>query len=48
MMFYVLVFVVGVSLGAAGYRYYLKRDPEKLEAWAKLIKEKADALRAKV
>lgn len=35
---YVLVFVVGAAAGAWGYRYTLKRDPEKLEAWARAAK----------
>lgn len=29
---------LGVFVGAAGYRYLLKRDPERLEAWAKELK----------
>lgn len=29
---------VGLFVGAAGYRYMLKRDPERLEAWAREIK----------
>lgn len=32
--------VVGIGLGAMGYRYLLKRDPEKLEEWAQQIKNK--------
>lgn len=28
----------GLFVGAAGYRYMLKRNPEKLEAWAREIK----------
>ena len=35
----VAVLVVGVGLGAYGYRYWLKRDPEALESWAKKLKE---------
>jgi hypothetical protein len=34
-----IAFVGGLAAGAAGYRYMLKRDPAKLEAWAKKIKE---------
>lgn len=33
-----LAFLAGLAVGFAGYRYSLKRDPEKLEAWAKSIK----------
>jgi hypothetical protein len=31
-------FAAGIAVGFAGYRYSLKRNPEKLEAWAKSIK----------
>lgn len=30
--------LVGICLGAAGYRYLLKRNPAKLEAWAAAAK----------
>lgn len=30
----IVAFVVGIGLGASGYRYYLKRDPLKVEQWA--------------
>lgn len=30
----------GLFVGAAGYRYMLKRDPDKLEEWARVIREK--------
>lgn len=33
-----LAFLVGLGLGAAGYRYMLKRDPEALEHWASEIR----------
>lgn len=33
-----LGFAGGLFVGAAGYRYMLKRDPAKLEAWAQEIK----------
>jgi hypothetical protein len=33
--------LVGICIGAAGYRYMLKRDPERLETWAAEIKERA-------
>lgn len=36
----VLAALVGLCVGAGGYRYMLKRDPEKLEAWARQIKAK--------
>lgn len=29
---------VGILVGLAGYRFWLKRDPESLEAWAARIK----------
>lgn len=35
-----LGFAGGLFVGAAGYRYLLKRDPEKLEAWAREIKSR--------
>jgi hypothetical protein len=44
----IAVAVACVGLGAAGYRYLLKRNPEKLEAWAAAIKEKAAAAQAKL
>lgn len=40
LIFIAAALVVGIGLGAMGYRYMLKRDPEKLEEWAKLIREK--------
>lgn len=33
-----LLFVLGVAVGAWGYRYMLKRDPAKLEEWADQIR----------
>lgn len=36
----IVVAVVCFGAGAAFYRYMLKRDPEKLEAWARAIREK--------
>lgn len=35
----VVAFVLGVGVGAWGYRAQLKRNPEKIEALAKAIKE---------
>jgi hypothetical protein len=40
--------LAGVGIGAAGYRYYLKRDPSKLEAWAQALKAAGDTIKAKV
>jgi hypothetical protein len=37
-----------IGIGAAGYRYYLKRDPAKLEAWAQAIKAAAQKIEDKV
>ncbi len=37
-----LAFAAGVAVGAWGYRYWLKRDPERLEAWAKRLKSFAE------
>jgi len=37
-----LAFVAGAAVGAWGYRYWLKRDPERLEAWAKRLKALAE------
>lgn len=39
---------VGIALGFAGYRYYLKRNPEKLEAWARRIKLAGDSAETKL
>jgi hypothetical protein len=36
-------FAAGIAVGFAGYRYSLKRNPEKLEAWAKSIKAARDS-----
>lgn len=38
-----VVFVAGALFGMAAYRYTLKRDPEKLEAWAFKVKSARDA-----
>jgi hypothetical protein len=43
-----LSFVAGGALGAAGYRYYLKRDPAKLEAWAQALKAAGQKIEEKV
>lgn len=43
-MFEILFLLAGLAIGAAGYRYFLKRDPDALEAWAKKIKGQADTL----
>lgn len=37
-----LALLIGVAVGAWGYRYWLKRDPERLEAWAKRLKALAE------
>ena len=34
--------IVGAALGAAAYRFMLKRSPETLEKWAAEIKAKGD------
>lgn len=34
----IIAFVAGVGFGFAGYRYYLKRNPEQLELIAARIK----------
>lgn len=39
-------FLFGCGLGAAGYRYWLKRDPAKLEKWAQEAKKAGDRLRS--
>lgn len=31
--------IVGIALGAMGYRYLLKRNPAKIEEWARAIAE---------
>lgn len=31
---------IGLFVGASGYRYMLKRNPDKLEEWARIIREK--------
>lgn len=35
----------GLIVGAMGYRYMLKRDPEKLEAWAQAAKRAGEKLK---
>jgi uncharacterized iron-regulated membrane protein len=37
-----------LGLGAAGYRYYLKRDPAKLEALAQALKAAGQKIEEKV
>jgi hypothetical protein len=37
-----------IGLGAAGYRYMLKRNPAKLEAWAQAIKEARERAQARL
>lgn len=44
----VIVAVACIGLGAAGYRYLLKRNPAKIEAWAAAIKEARERLQAKL
>ena len=34
----IIAFLVGAALGASGYRYYLKRDPARIEKLAAAIK----------
>lgn len=34
---------VGLFVGAAGYRFMLKRNPEQLEAWAREIKARTSS-----
>ncbi len=47
-LLYIIVFVAGAGLGAAGYRYNLKRNPERLEGWARSIKIAREAAEAKL
>ena len=37
-VFGVICFLLGASVGLWGYRYMLKRDPETLERWAQEAK----------
>lgn len=37
-----------IGLGAAGYRYLLKRNPDKLEQWAAQIKAAAAKTQARL
>ncbi len=39
--------IVGPAIGAWGYRYYLKKNPEQLEAWAQKLKRLRDQAAAK-
>ena len=39
---------IGICIGAAGYRYVLKRNPAKLEAWARQIKLAREAAERKL
>jgi hypothetical protein len=43
-----LMALVCIGIGAAGYRYMLKRNPEKLEAWAQEINAAAENARRKL
>jgi hypothetical protein len=36
---HVVATVAGALVGLAGYRSWLKRDPDSLESWAKKIKD---------
>ena len=44
----VIGLILGMGLGAAGYRHMLKRDPETLEMWAKEIKAKGEQAERKL
>ncbi len=44
-MIELILFLAGVAVGAAGYRYSLKHQPELVEKLAAKIKAKADELR---
>lgn len=37
-----------IGLGAGGYRFFLKRDPVALEAWAQELKAAGKKVKAKV
>ena len=39
----VVTFLVGAALGASGYRYFLKRDPVRLEQWADEVRAAKEA-----
>ena len=39
----VIAFLVGAALGASGYRYFLKRDPVRLEQWADEVRAAKEA-----
>lgn len=43
---YAACLAVGGGLGAAFYRYMLKRDPAKLELWAAQVKAAAEKAKA--
>lgn len=47
-MTHLIALAVGVALGLMAYRYQLKRNPEKLEAWARQIKLAREAAEAKL
>lgn len=36
------IFLFGAAVGAWGYRYLLKRDPETLEEWARKARSLTD------
>lgn len=42
----VLFLAGGAAAGAMGYRWMLKRDPEKLEAWAQAAKRAGEKIKA--
>lgn len=39
---------IGIALGAAGYRYMLKRDPATLERWAAEAKKLGDHIEDRI
>jgi hypothetical protein len=43
-----IVLVVGFGAGAAFYRYTLKRDPAKLDAWSAEIKAAQQRVRDRI
>lgn len=44
----ILAFLVGTAFGLTTYRYYVKRDPEKLERWAAEVRAAKVSIKAKI
>lgn len=44
----IITFLAGVGLGFAGYRHYMRRNPDQLEAVAKRLKAAGKAIESRL